>query len=75
MTNLKRLCASFGLALLLSLPVFAGEIQTGVVPPPPPPPFTTDGSQNLEARLSVDSSGLDSISEIGWALLQAYVLG
>jgi hypothetical protein len=75
MSNLKRLVASLGLVLLLSLPVLAGEMQTGAVPPPPPPPFTTDGSQDLEAQLTVDSSDFDFISEIGWTLAQAYLLG
>lgn len=75
MSNLKRLVASLGLTLLLSLPVLAGEMQTGAVPPPPPPPITTDGSQDLEAQLTVDSLGFDFISEIGWTLAQAYLLG
>lgn len=36
MRNLRQLCASFALTLVLAISAFAGQIDTGLLPPPPP---------------------------------------
>jgi hypothetical protein len=45
MKKQKLFCAAAILSLALSLPVYAGDVQTPTVttPPPPPPTITTNG--------------------------------
>jgi hypothetical protein len=75
MRNLQRLFAAFGLAVALTLPVLAGEIQTGLVDPPPPPAnhATSSESRNASngAMDAVESFSPDySVAEISLNLLQ-----
>jgi hypothetical protein len=41
MKTLRQFCVAFVLALMLTLPAFAGDITTGIAPPDPPPASTS----------------------------------
>lgn len=44
MKNLRRLCGAVVFTLALTIPAFAGDMQTTVTSPPPPPQgITADG--------------------------------
>jgi hypothetical protein len=47
MKNRNPLCAAAILSLALSIPAFAGDIQTPTVTTPPPPPFSSNGGSDL----------------------------
>ena len=48
MKTVKAICAAAILALSLSVPAYAGEIQTpGLTAPPPPPPTESDSSGDI----------------------------
>ena len=68
MRNLQRFCASLSLALALSIPAMAGDIQTGspVVPPKPTPQslvFDTSEGDILS------TTSVDPLAELTLALL------
>ena len=48
MKSLRRTCAVAVLTVLLSVPMFAGQINCpGVVDPPPPPPTETTATSSI----------------------------
>jgi hypothetical protein len=47
MKNRKPLCAAAILSLALTIPAFAGDIQTPTVVAPPPPPEKTEAVSDL----------------------------
>jgi hypothetical protein len=69
MKTLRRLCATFVLALALALSAFAGEIQTTVVSQPPPPEsqVTTTGeiSTGVTGEMTTGITGEISTSVAG----------
>jgi hypothetical protein len=79
--KLQRFCASLSLALALSIPTLAGDIQTGspvkTSPPPPPPPQSLvyetsegDTSSTTGAISEVnDATSVDPLAELALALL------
>lgn len=76
MRNLKRLCASLSLALALSIPGLAGDVQTGSPKEPPPPPKmvieTSEGdTSSTTATVSEvnDATSVDPLTELALALL------
>ena len=85
MRNLKKLCATCVLTLVLALPAFAGEMLGGVVAPPPPPPdsssATTQGEMpagitgNMEAgvtgEMSAGVTATDPATEVALSLMQS----
>ena len=62
MRKLQRFCASLSLALALSIPTLAGDIQTGATGPPPPPPQHSVSDVN-------DTTLADPLAELALALL------
>ena len=82
MRSLKRFCASLSLALALSIPGLAGDVQTGAPSPyksdpPPPPPQTLviktsegDTSSTTKTVSEVnDATSVDPLTELALALL------
>jgi hypothetical protein len=74
--KLQRFCASLSLALALSIPTLAGEIQTGATGTPPPPPEpavfeTTEGTSSTAVTMSDvnDATLADPLAELALALL------
>lgn len=77
MKTLRQLCAASVLALMLSLPAFAGEMSTTVAPPSPPAnattttqtstPITPDG----DAAESGGASVIDSVTDATLNLLHS----
>lgn len=68
MKKFKTFCAAVMLTLLLTLPVFAGEMTTMIVDPPPPPPSSvvTEGQKGTGG-----SEASDPVTEIVLSLLQS----
>lgn len=83
MKNLKQLGAAVVLTLALTLPAFAGEITTMVMPPPPASPAsaTTQGEISTtvagqittmnEGEISTPVASADSVTGIALNLLQS----
>lgn len=77
MKTLQAICTATILALVLSLPAYAGEIQTPGSPaptPPPPPSSTMTGDMSEPTGTSTD---LDDTSTVGfvdllWVLASIY---
>ena len=77
MRSLKRFCASLSLALALSIPGLAGDIQTGATQPPPTPPQTlvietSEGDTSSTTRTVSevnDATSVDPLAELALALL------
>jgi hypothetical protein len=74
--NLQRFCASLSLALALSIPTLAGDIQTGATGSPPPPPQravfeTTEDTSSTTVALSEvnDATSVDPLTGLALALL------
>lgn len=69
MKNLRTFGAACALALILSVPVSAGHIHTGITDPPPPPPAVTNSSgtdaSNAEGHIDI---GVSTSSLTGAAL-------
>jgi hypothetical protein len=51
MKTLRRLCVALVFTLALTIPAFAGEIETGVAPPPPSQPQTATTNGGIETGL------------------------
>lgn len=69
---MRKLCASFAIAVALSVPVMAGEIGTpGIIPPPPPPPATVPGATQPLTSTTTESPAGIPLTE---ALLRLLVL-
>ena len=51
-------CAAAILSLALSIPTYAGDVQTPTIPPPPPPPAAAPDSTSTIVELSDASSDL-----------------
>ena len=86
MRNLKKLCATCVLTLVLTLPAFAGDMLAGATAPPPPPPpdsssATTQGEMpagitgNMEAgvtgEMSAGVTATDPATEVALSLMQS----
>jgi hypothetical protein len=77
MKNLRRLCGALVFTLALTIPAFAGDIQTGVAPPPVQPQTATlngDIQTGVTGQAETDSSeatAADSATEIALNLLQS----
>jgi hypothetical protein len=57
MRNLKKLCATCVLTLILALPAFAGDMLAGATGAPPPPPSDTSSATtqgDMEAGITGD---------------------
>jgi hypothetical protein len=75
MTDLKRLWTALALAIVISAPVFAGEMQTGITEPPPPPVQQTStaetGTEVTATSISEISNYLESLPMVSLKLLQS----
>jgi hypothetical protein len=65
MKNSKSLCAAVVLTLVLTLPVFAGEMTT-MIADPPPPPTATEGQMQTG-----DSEAVDPVAQLALNVLQS----
>jgi hypothetical protein len=62
MQTLKAICTAAILALALSVPAYAGDVETpGVVPPPPVQSTAETGTMDLAVSEDSDSSGFEAI--------------
>lgn len=71
MRSFQRLGAAFVLACALTLPAFAGVMETGMgvaSPPPPPAPATTRGG--MDTGPGVAENAGDSLTEAVLSLLE-----
>jgi hypothetical protein len=78
MKNLRRLCGALVFTLALTIPAFAGDIQTGVAPPPPSQPQTATVNGDIQTTVtgqeetgSSEATATDSATEIALNLLQS----
>ena len=79
MKNLHRLCGAIVFTLVLTIPAFAGDIQTTVTSPPPSQPAQTatlngDIQTGVTGQAETDSSeatAANSAAEIALNLLQS----
>lgn len=62
MNRLRRFSVATILTLVLALPVFAGEIECGVVSPPPPQQVATTGDIHCGFILTSETSGTETAS-------------
>jgi hypothetical protein len=61
MKSLKAICSAATLALVLSVPVYAGDVLTpGYTAPPPPPQLRVETEQTMATETS--STGVDQIT-------------
>ena len=69
MKNLRQICATLALSLVLVPSAFAGYITIDKTPPPPAPTVTTDG------YIILDKAGepADTMTEIALSLLQSVI--
>ncbi len=77
MNKLQKLGAAITLVLLLSVPIAAGDIHTGIVSPPPPPPMSglrtnADAMDKAQTAESLETDSL--VTEITLSLLQLLAL-
>jgi len=78
MKNLRQLCGAVVFTLALTIPAFAGDIQTGVAPPTPQPTqtATTEGdigtgvTGHIETGSS-EATAVGSAAEVALNLLQS----
>jgi hypothetical protein len=78
MSNLRRISIAFAFTLALTIPAFAGEIETGKTSPPPSQPTQTatvngeieTGITGQDETGSGEVSATDSATEIALNLLQ-----
>lgn len=73
MKNLRQLCAAFVLALMFTLPAFAGQMDTTFAPPPPPL-ATTEGQMPTTVTgqiTTVNSEAVDPVTQMALNLLQS----
>ncbi len=60
MKSLKSICTTATLALILSVPVYAGDVLTpGYTTPPPPPPPQSRVTMEPVGPTEVPSTGID----------------
>lgn len=78
MKNLRRLSGALVFTLALTLPTFAGDIQTGVAPPPSQPAQTATLNGDIQTGVtgqaetgSSEATAADSATEIALNLLQS----
>jgi FlaG/FlaF family flagellin (archaellin) len=77
MKNLRRLFCAVVFTLALTIPAFAGDMQTGIAPPPSQPQTATlngDMQTTVTGQAETDSSeatAADSATEIALNLLQS----
>lgn len=79
MKSLRQLCVALVFAFALTLPAFAGEITTMVVPPPPSQPAqTATANGGIETTVtgqeetdSSEATATDSVTEVALSLLQS----
>lgn len=79
MKTLRQLCVASVFIFSLTIPAFAGEIQTGVAPPQPAQTATAQGEiqtplTGQEETVSGEASATDSATEIALNLLQSVLL-
>lgn len=75
MKKLRQLCAALAFTVALTIPAFAGEIETGKAPPSAPA-ATTDGQIETTAAGQIDTSSceataIDSATELALNLFQS----
>jgi hypothetical protein len=84
MRNLKKLCATCVLTLVLTLPAFAGDMLAGATAPPPPPPpdsssatgdmgtgITGDMETGVTGDMSAGVTATDPATEVALSLMQS----
>lgn len=79
MKSLRQLCVALMFTFVLTLPSFAGEITTMIVPPPPTQPAqTATANGDIETGVteqaemgSREATATDSATEIALNLLQS----
>ncbi len=72
MKTLKKLGAAVMLTFVLSIPVFAGEIDIpGTTPPPPPNSVTTQGEMGTPGAAADETAGSNSsVISVAMSLLE-----
>lgn len=76
MKTLRQLCVALAFTLVLTIPAFAGEIETGIAPPPPAQTVTANGEISTpvagqEEAGSGKATAADSVTESVLNLLQS----
>ena len=79
MKTLRQLSVASVFVFALTIPAFAGEIQTGVAPPPPTQPTQTataagDIQNDVMGQIEIgrsEATAVDSAAEIALNLLQS----
>lgn len=76
MKILKAMCTAAILALALSVPAYAGQIETpGYTPPPPPPPesnITVDISVPMATSFDLRDTSSPGFMDLLWALASIF---
>ena len=78
MEPIKAICTAAILALVLSVPAYAGDLLTPgvVVEPPPPPPsgpnMTVDTSVLMATSSNLDDISSPSFNDILWVLASIF---
>jgi hypothetical protein len=77
MKTLKTICTTAILALALSVPVYAGQIETPgyTAPPPPPPPdsiVTVELSAPIASTSDLGHTTSLSFADLLWALASIF---
>lgn len=76
MKNLRRLSVVCAFTFALTIPTFAGEIQTTLVPPTPPVAATagqidTMAAGQIDTTVNSEATANDSVTNIALNLLQS----
>jgi hypothetical protein len=78
MKTLRQLCVASVFLFALTMPAFAGQIETGKEPPPPPPAQAVAADGQIETGVtgqeetgSGEASATDSATKIALNLLQS----
>jgi hypothetical protein len=79
MKKLRQPCVAFALIFVLTLPAFAGQMDTGIAPPQPPAPAsaTTEGEMStavagdMSTTKSEEAAAGESVTEIALNLMQS----
>jgi hypothetical protein len=75
MKSVRQFCAVGLLTCVLSLPVVAGQIGTGVVDPPPPPSSTTEGQigtgVGVTGQITESNEAVDPVTQMALNLVQS----
>jgi hypothetical protein len=73
MKNIRRSCVAAVFALTLTIPTFAGGIDTGIAPPPTAPAHMTQGGieTTVTGQAEETTAATDSVTQAALNILQS----